>query len=716
MHAEGLIDWGWRKKLPLIRQTEKAECGIACLAMVADWHGYKTDLRSLRAKCGITQHGMSFSRLIECGALLNLCGRAVRLDLHELGQLATPCILHWNLNHFVVLRKVCSKKIEIHDPANGALTLSHDEVNKHFTGIALELTPTHDFEVKTESKAIQLSTLIGKTVGLKGALGRIFVFALVLEVLALTLPIFNQVVIDEVLVGYDKNLLVLVIGAILMVTATQTLVGLAQQWATIKLSVNFNMQWAANVFHHLFRLPVDWFEKRDIGSISAKFSAVDVIQQTLTTSVIQALLDLVLVFGTLSVMLVYSAQLSFIAIAAALGYITLRFAWFGAFKRAEENTWEACTQEESYFIETVRGVLSLRVNGTLPWRESSWRNLNINRRNAQLYEQKLGMIYNTINVTMVSLVSAMVLWFGANLVLDGLFTIGMLVAFLSYQGRFSASISSVIDKYFEFKMLSVYNERLSDIVLTEKETENAPDVIGGQGVTSKSVDTAIEFDDVYFSYGKDQPPILNGASFSVKSDEIVALVGPSGCGKSTISKLILGVYSVTSGSINCFGNKSSPPKSFRAQVGAVLQEDQLFSGSIIENITFFAGDLDEEWLVECARRAGIHDDIERLNMGYHTLVGEMGTSLSGGQKQRILIARALYKKPQLLVLDEATSSLDIYTESYVCQMFKEIKTPILMIAHRPETIASADRVLLMCDGVVKEIPNNFKQDCQDVSL
>ncbi|MDV5169162.1 peptidase domain-containing ABC transporter [Photobacterium rosenbergii] len=716
MNAEGLIDWGWGKKLPLIRQTEKAECGIACLTMVADWHGYKTDLRSLRAKCGITQHGMSFARLIECGALLNLSGRAVRLDLNELEQLTTPCILHWNLNHFVVLKKVSGKKIEIHDPANGALTLSHDEVNKHFTGIALELTPTHDFEEKVESKAVRLSTLIGKTVGLKGALGRIFVFALVLEVLALTLPIFNQIVIDEVLVGYDKNLLVLIIGSMLMVTATQTLIGLAQQWATIKLSVNFNMQWAANVFHHLFRLPIDWFEKRDIGSISAKFAAVDVIQQTLTTSAIQALLDLVLVAGTLSVMLVYSPQLSLIAIAAALGYIALRFAWFGAFKRAEENTWEASTQEESYFIETVRGVLSLRVNGTLPWRESAWKNLNINRRNAQLHEQKLGMIYNTMNVTIVSLVSAGVLWFGANLVLDGFFTIGMLMAFLSYQGRFSASISSLIDKYFEFKMLSVYNERLADIVLTEKETDNIPGVMGQPIETNGQGDNVIEFDDVYFSYGKDQPPILSGASFSVKNNEIVALVGPSGCGKSTISKLLLGIYSVTSGGVYYFGNKSTVSKSLRTQVGAVLQEDQLFSGSIIENITFFTGDLDEEWLVECARKAGVHDDIERLNMGYHTLVGEMGSSLSGGQKQRILIARALYKKPKLLVLDEATSSLDIYTESFVCQMFKEINIPILMIAHRPETIASADRVLLMDGGLVQEIPNNFKQEAQNVSL
>lgn len=162
MHADGLIDWGWGKKLPLIRQTEKAECGVACLAMVADWYGYKTDLRSLRVKCGITQHGMSFARLIECASLLKLSGRAVRLDLHELEQLATPCILHWNLNHFVVLKKVSGRRIEIHDPANGALTLSYDEVNKHFTGIALELTPTHDFEEKSKAKPFGYQPLLVK--------------------------------------------------------------------------------------------------------------------------------------------------------------------------------------------------------------------------------------------------------------------------------------------------------------------------------------------------------------------------------------------------------------------------------------------------------------------------------------------------------------------------------------------------------------------------
>ena len=696
------LDWGWGKKLALVRQTESAECGVACLAMIADWHGHKISLRHLRIKFGITQHGMSLARLIECAELLQLSGRAVRLDLDELDQLSTPCILHWNLNHFVVLKSVKGNKVVLNDPANGVVHLALAEVNKYFTGIALELTPTHDFKKGDEKEKIKLSELIGKTIGLKASLIKIFIFALVLEALALLLPMLNQIVIDEVLVGYDENLLILIIFAILLITATQTLIGLVKEWATITLSVNFNMQWTANVFHHLFSLPIEWFEKRDIGSISAKFAAINVIQNTLTTSVIQALLDLVLVIGTLAVMLLYSPILSAIAIIAALIYILLRFAWFGTFKRAEENTWETNTKEESYFLETVRGVLSLRVNGPLTWRESAWRNLNINRRNAQLYELKLGMIYNTINIAIISLVSASVLWFGANLVLSGQFTIGMLVAFLSYQGRFSGSISSLIDKYFEYKMLSVYNERLADIVLTRKDTNNEYEIASTHFKSTIDSGELIDFLSVSFSYGTNEPLILNNVSFNLKQGEIVALVGPSGCGKSTISKLLLGIYKPTAGHIKFFGNSNLLMKEVRQRIGAVLQDDQLFSGSIIENITFFCSELDEEWLVQCTQKAGVHDDIERLNMGYHTLVGEMGSSLSGGQKQRILIARALYKKPELLILDEATSSLDIHTESLVCQTFKEIELPILMIAHRPETIAYADR----CQRRLKTDPLN----------
>ncbi|QEO44769.1 peptidase domain-containing ABC transporter [Vibrio cholerae] len=710
MEIKNQLNWAWKKKLTLVRQTENAECGIACLAMIADWHGYKINLRQLRVNLGASQHGMSLPRLIECAESINLSGRAVRLDLEELKHLKTPCILHWNLNHFVVLNSVKGNKIVIHDPASGILSLTLSDVNKSFTGIALELSPTHNFKKRDEKEKVKLSMLIGNTIGLKSALIKILIFSLVLESLALLLPILNQIVIDEVLVGNDENLLILIIVSIFLITAVKTLIGLAKDWATISLSVNFNMQWTANVFHHLFRLPIEWFEKRNIGNISAKFSAIDVIQNTLTTSVIQVLLDFVLVFGTLLVMLLYSPLLSIIAIIAAFLYALLRLTWFNTFKRAEENTWEERTKEDSYFLETIRGVLSLRVNETLSLRESTWKNLNINRLNAQLHELKLSMIYNTVNITLISLVSATVLWFGANLVLSGQFTIGMLVAFLSYQGRFSSSIGSLTDKFFEYKMLSVHNERLADIVLTTKDLNNEHDLTPIRQHKISEENEKINVSNVSFAYGLDTPILLKNISFQLRDGEIVTLIGSSGEGKSTIAKLLLGIYKPTSGYIEYFGNSNLSLKEIRPRIGAVFQEDQLFSGSIIENITFWSTEIDEAWLMECTKKANIHDDIELLNMGYNTLIGEMGSSLSTGQRQRILIARALYKKPDLLILDEATSSLDIETESFVCNMLRETGLPILMIAHRPKTISIADRVLLLKNGNISEIPNPYRSE------
>ncbi|MCR9306466.1 MULTISPECIES: peptidase domain-containing ABC transporter [Vibrio harveyi group] len=700
--------WEFGKKLSLVRQTEKAECGVACLAMIADWYGYKIDLRDLRAKFGITHHGMSFKRLIECGESLNLHAQAKGgVELHHLKELATPCILHWDSNHFVVLKAVKKDCVIVHDPARGECVFSFTELNKHFTGVVLELTPTDDFKQRDESKRIKLSRLIGKTHGLKRALGKILVLAIILEGLALLLPIMNQVVIDEVLVGYDEDLLVLVILGILLITAAQLVVSIVKEWATALMSVDFNMQWLANVFHHLFRLPIDWFEKREIGDIAAKFDAVGTIQHTLTTSVIQAFLDLILVLGTLSVMMFYSPLLSCIAMFAAILYIILRMVWYGAFKRAEENTWETSTKENSYFLETINGLLSLRVNGALNWRENIWRNLNIDRRNAQLHEMKLGMVYSVVSTTINSLVSAAVLWFGANLVISGDFSIGMLVAYLSYQGRFSGSVSSLIDKFFEYKMLSVYNERLADIVLTEREFDSiSVDKVECFTQVVGQDDDILQFQNVSYSYAPDMPLILNSASFDIKGNEVVALVGESGCGKSTVSKLILKLYQPTTGNIIWFGNKGINPIEIRSRVGVVLQDDSLFGGSIIDNITLSAEAIDEEWMYECAQRARVHEDISRLNMGYHTLLGEQGGGLSGGQKQRILIARALYKKPNLLILDEATSHLDIDTERFVCSELRSLNIPTLMIAHRPDTIAAADRVLLLQDGLITELVRN----------
>lgn len=694
------LHWGWRRPLPLIRQTEAAECGVACLAMIAGWHGYRIDLPTLRGRWRISVKGMSFPRLVGCAADLGLIGRPVRLEIEELANLSLPCILHWDMRHFVVLKRVGKRSVEIHDPARGALHLSMSEVDRHFTGIALELTPGHAFIARDDRKRIRLSELTGKTRGLRGALTRLFIFALTLEILALLGPLINQLVIDDVLVAQDDNLLVLIIVALLLIGGLEVLLKLARQWATITLAVNFNMQWSANVFHHLLRLPVDWFEKRDIGAINARFEAVDDIQRTLTTQVLEALLDIVLVAGTLSMMMFYSVPLSALAMGTALLYGVLRALWFAPLRRAAEESWTAGTRESSHFLETVHGMLSLRVNGILARRESAWRNLNVDRRNAQLREEKLAMVYGILQAVITTLTGAAVLWLGAGNVLKGQFSVGMLIAYLSFQGRFSASITALIDKVFAYRMLDVYNRRLADIVLTPTVAGNAAFYDELEIGSQPPGEPVIEVQGLGFSYGVGEREILQDVSMRLMPGEVVALVGGSGGGKTTLAKLILGVYSPGKGSLKTFGISHTHPayNGIGRGIGSVLQDDQLFCGSILDNLTLFASQPDEALAYRCAQLARLHEEIDAMPMGYQSAVGEMGSALSGGQKQRLLLARALYKRPQLLLLDEATSHLDIDNERAISRMLRQQGITVLLIAHRPETIASADRVLELMDG------------------
>ncbi|HHA2336634.1 peptidase domain-containing ABC transporter [Enterobacter ludwigii] len=711
----GTLNWTGRRQLPVIRQTESAECGLACLAMMACWHGLQTDLPTLRERFSISTHGMTLQRLIECAAGIRMSSRAVRLEPEDLKSLSLPCILHWNMNHFVVLHKVRGNKLTVHDPDKGKITLSLQEAGKHFTGVALELMPASDFTTRDERKKIRLRQLTGQTAGLLPAMSYIIIFALALELLTLGSPLLNQLVIDEVLVDADRGLLSVIIIALILLSLTQMLLSLARQWASITLSVNFNMQWTARVFHHLVRLPLSWFDARSKGSINARFDAVDTIQQALTTQVLEGILDVLLVVTALSMMLLYSPEMTLIAILAAFIYGVLRALWYPSLRQSAEDAWDASVRESGHFLETLNGILSLRINGVTAHREAAWLNLNVARRNTQLRQSRLLMCYDIAHTLSGSMVSVAILWKGADEVLNGTFTVGMLVAYLSYQMRFSSSISSLTDKFFAWRMLDVYNERLADIMLTPTEGHQPPPAQEyGSPLTMQSAfrDSATEnsalpltLTHIIFSHKGSNKPLLHGISLTLHPGEVVAITGKSGCGKSTLVKLILGIYIPDEGTIRTFGIPHSHPDYYRMRrrIGTVLQDDHLFRGSIADNIIFFNDDRNTERMIQCARLAQIDSDVMAMPMGYQTLIGETGGGLSGGQKQRILLARALYKKPGFLLLDEATSHLDVECEIQISQTLRKLGLPVLLIAHRPETIASADRVLYLSEGALTEL-------------
>ncbi|WP_295640564.1 peptidase domain-containing ABC transporter [uncultured Methylibium sp.] len=685
-------------RLPMLLQTEAAECGLACLAMIASHHGQRSDLPTLRQRFSLSLKGATLADLVRMAGQMQLNARPLRAELAHLPQLNLPCVLHWDLNHFVVLAAVRRGVAVIHDPARGVRRLPLAEVSRHFTGVVLELTPGTGFESRTERQQVGLRQLLGPVSGLKRSLAQIFLLALALEVFMLLAPFFLQWVVDGALLSADRDLLLtLAIGFGLLV-CLQVATGALRSWAVLYLSSTLNLQWLGNVFAHLMRLPVAWFEKRHAGDVMSRFGAIQKIQQTLTTSFIEAVLDGLLVVVTLAMMAVYSLGLTAIALGAVAVYALLRWTFFRPLREATEEAIVHEAKRSTHFLESLRGVQAIKLFNRQDERRARFMNLVVDAMNADIATRKLDLAFGVLNKLVFGLERIAVIGVGALLVMQQQFTVGMLFAFLAFKEQFAQRISGLVDKLVELKMLRLQGERLADIVLATPEPQ-------ADGVEApREFAARIEVQQVAFRYADTEPDVLKDCSLAIEPGEAVAIVGPSGCGKTTLVKLMLGIHAPQAGEIRVGGVALAQLglSRWRAMIGTVMQDDQLFAGSIADNIAFFDVQPDKAWIEECARLACVNDEIEALPMGYHTLIGDMGASLSGGQKQRILLARALYKRPQILFLDEATSALDVDRERLVNQAIRGLSITRVIVAHRPETIAAAGRVIVLQGGRVAQ--------------
>ncbi|GAB4557374.1 MAG: peptidase domain-containing ABC transporter [Rhizobacter sp.] len=691
------LGWGGRR-VPLILQTEAAECGLACLAMVASRHGLRTDLPTLRKRFSLSLKGVTMIDLVRMASQLQLSPRPLRAEMEHLPQLQLPCVLHWDLNHFVVLTELSGDWATLHDPARGVRRLRLAEVAKHFTGVVLELSPAADFKPQEEKQSVSTRQLLGHVVGLKRSLGQIFVMALALEAFMLLSPFFMQWTVDSVLVSADRDLLVtLGIGFGLLVLV-QVATAAIRSWAVLYLSATLNLQWLSNVFAHLMRLPVSWFEKRHTGDIMSRFGAIQQMQQTLTTSFIEAVLDGLLVVLTFVVMCFYSVTLTAIAFGSVAAYALLRWAFFRPQREATEEAIVHDAKRSTHFLESLRGVQSIKLFNRQEDRQAQFMNRVVDAMNANIATRKLDLMFGVMHKLVFGLERIAVIWVGALLVMDHRFSVGMLFAFFAYKETFALRVSGLIDKMVELKMLKLQGERLADIVLTTPEAE--PDV----PARGSELPARLELQGVSFRYSDSEPEVLKDVSFVIEPGESVAIAGPSGCGKTTLLKLMLGIHAPLSGEIRVGGVplRQLGLRAWRDMIGTVMQDDQLFAGSITDNISFFDAHADPAWVSQCAQLAAVHDEIEAMPMGYHTLIGDMGASISGGQKQRILLARALYKRPKILFLDEATSALDVDRERLVNQAIRQLDITRVIVAHRPETMASASRVIVLKDGHVAQ--------------
>jgi ATP-binding cassette subfamily B protein RaxB len=704
------LAFGFSRKLPLLLQTEATECGLACLGMVAGFHGHRTDLATLRRQFPVSLKGATLVDLIQVASRMQLASRALRLDMQHLRQLALPCILHWNLNHFVVLKEINARSVVIHDPGFGIRTLPLAEVSAAFTGIALELWPNPEFRPRDEKQRVSLRSLMGQVHGLGRSLGQVLLLALSLEVFTVVSPFFLQWVIDNVIVSADRDLLVTLAFGFGLLALMQQAVAWSRSWVLIYLGTTLNVQWRANILTHMLRLPVQYYEKRHVGDVVSRVGAVDQIQHTLTTSFLEAMLDGAMTIVIVTMMLVYSPMLSSIALLAMLLYAAGRWVGYGPLRNATEEQIVHAAKQQSHLLETIRGVKVIKLFQRQEERRSSWLTLLIDQINADLRTQKLQLLFKTLNGVLFGLENVIILWLGAKLVLDGHFTVGVLLAFVAYKTQFATRVAALIDKGFEIKMLQLYGERLADIVLAEPEQATPAGLAAQDAMLAPTIETR----GLRYRYSDSEPYVLNGVDLKIAAGESVAIVGPSGCGKSTLLNVLLGILPPSEGEVLVGGvnMRTLGLDSVRQMVGTVLQDDVLFAGSIAENISFFTTTPDREWIAECARMASVSADIEAMPMGYNTMVGDMGTVMSGGQKQRVLLARALYRRPKILLLDEATSHLDVKREQEVNQAISALQITRIIIAHRPETIASAGRVIELRDGAVSKEPTLEGRDAQ----
>ena len=682
------LHFSWRHRVPQIIQTEAAECGLASLAMVFGYHGKHVDLQSLRQRYGISSRGATLRTLMDIATANDMKSRALKLDIDELNALKTPCILHWDLNHFVVLVGVRQGKVTIHDPAFGRRSLGMREVSEHFTGVALELWPDNGFTSEKPRVRLDLRKMMGNVSGLIPALTKIFCLSLMIESVNLLLPVGMQLVMDHVIPAKDPDLLTLICLGLLFFIIFRTGVSMLRAWTSLVMSTLIDVQWKARLFDHLMKLPLDYFEKRKLGDIQSRFTSLDTLRTTLTTNVVNSIIDGIMSVGLIVMMVLYGGWLIWVILGFTAIYVVFRLTTYNAYRQVSEEQIVKGARAGSHFMETLYGISTLKALGLSKARANFWLNLNIDNANATVRKTKFEMMFTGGNTLIATLDQVALLWLGATQVIDGHMTLGMFVAFNTYRGQFSERAANLLNMMLQLRMLSLHRDRIADIALTDTE-KTLPE----RELLRAGEAASLDVRDLVFQYDSLSAPLINGLNLSVAAGESVAITGPSGQGKTTLMKIMTGLLTPTEGRIQINGMDITTAglNNYRSCIACVLQDDTLFAGSIAENIASFDEHKDEARIIECARRCNIHEDIERMPMGYETLISELGGSLSGGQKQRLLIARALYRRPAILFLDEATSHLDLDNEMRINQAIRELDITRIFIAHRPSTIASADR-------------------------
>ncbi|MEB3883683.1 ABC transporter transmembrane domain-containing protein [Lyngbya sp. CCY1209] len=696
---------GFLRSDPFVEQQSSSDCGAACLAMISRYWGKDFGLNRLRNLAGVGRSGASLKGLARAAESLGYQARPVRASLTRLEDEKHPWIAHWQGDHYIVVYRVRGKQVWVGDPAQGKRKLSRSQFLDGWTGYALLLEATERLdEVPNQKRSL------GRFMGLlwpHRSLGlQIILISILVQLFGVVTPLLTQIILDRVVVNNSvTSLHVFALGALIFGLWSLGLSSV-RQYLLSYLSNRLDLTMISGFIRHALSLPLSFFETRRVGDIITRVQENQKIQRFLIGQILLAWLNLVTGFVYLGLMLYYNWRLTVLILGLIPPIVIVTLVSTPLLRRMSRKVFNAVADQNSTLVEMMTGVQTLKsvaAEQELRWR---WEDRLTKQLNARFEGQKLGINLGLISQAINTVGSTALLWFGVMMVIQGDLTIGQFFAFNMMQGKVISPVLSLVGLWDELQEVLISVERLNDVFDSEPEEDPRHPLL-----VLSSVEGNVRFEDVTFRYSDDaEVNTLQNLSFEVQRGQTVAIVGRSGSGKSTLVKLLQRLYLPSSGRISVDGHDVShiSPQSLRQHMGVVPQECYLFSGTIEENIALYRDEYDLEDVVEAAKLAEAHAFIQSLPLGYNTKVGERGSSLSGGQRQRVAIARALLGKPPILVLDEATSSLDTESEQRFQRNLEQLSRDrtTFIIAHRLSTVRNADLILVLDRGVLVERGNH----------
>lgn len=692
----------WRR-FPFIEQQSSSDCGVACLVMITLYWRKRLSINFVRSLGNVGRSGASLSVLAKIAEKLGYVVKPVRASLNALINTTqnNPWIAHWQGDHYVVVYRVQRKRVLIADPAQGKYSLSMAEFLEGWTGYALLLSPTERLKELPNEKP-SLGKFFKLIFPYKSTAFQIIFASLLIQLFGIVTPLFTQIIIDQVVINRSFSMLHVFALGMLLFGVGEVILSATRQYLLSYISNVLDLTMVGGFIRHTMTLPLKFFESRHVGDIITRVNENQKIQQFLVSKGMVSWLDLLMSVVYLGLMFYYNWRLTVLILALIPPIMTLTLLATPWMRKISREVFNKSAEQNSALVETINGIETVKTTASeqeLRWR---WESHFTDFLNIRFGRQKLVVKLEAMNRFINIIGTTALLWYGASLVIRGELTIGQLVAFNMLLGRVINPILDVANIWDELQEVLISVERLNDVFLVPSE-ETAEQRM----LPLPPLEGNVRFDHVIFHYESEgERNALDGVTFDAQPGQTIAIVGRSGSGKTTLIKLLQGLYKPTSGQIFIDGHDLShvSPHSLRSQLGVVSQDCFLFSGTILDNITLYRPEFTLEQVIEAAKLAEAHSFIQSMPLGYNTKVGERGSTLSGGQRQRIAIARALLDDPKILILDEATSSLDTESEQRFQDNLKRLSQnrTTFIIAHRLSTVRDADCILVLDQGLLVE--------------